>query len=178
MRNFEERMDEIRRRSNLILRNRKRRRKQLLVCVPVVVCSILLVSLITNLPGKTSAPPVCMEAAPELELLQDKMTLYSMQLSPGEVHEENKEDVNQSAEGSTILGESAWDDFNYDISAPLGEQATDCCCFKAVSEDGAVTYYKLEGNLLTNTLTGQARELTQAQLEDLLQLLEERGITP
>lgn len=176
MRNFEERMDEIRRRSARLLEKKKRRNRLLLACVPVLVCGVLLTGVLATQPGKAPAPPVSMEAAPEFELLSDDVTLYRVEFHSFKEESENLAEINQSGSG---VSAEPMEDFGFDdVYASLNEQPASSYSFKALSEGGVVTYYKLEGNQLTNVLTQEARTLTDAQLEALLQVLKERGIEP
>lgn len=177
MRNFEERMDEIRRRSAHLLQQKKRRKRLLLACVPVLVCGILLTGVLAMEPGKAPAPPIRMDAAPEFELLCDNVTLYRVEFPTDIAEDKIQLEANQSGSGADEVWEPE-DLAQDDVSASLTEQPADIYHFKALSEGGVVTFYKLEGNRLTNVTTQETRTLTDAQLEGLLQLLEERGIQP
>ena len=184
MRNFEERMDEIRRRSNLILRKRKQRKKRLLTVIPMVVICLVpvvfLVSLLGNIRNTTPDPKFSAEASPksEFELFSDAVKLYSYEETyKGLGVEQQAPDAAPNYGFTPDIDNSMIADMELkeEVSASRSE---DCIAFQVLKEDGTTEHYTLQGNVLTNTETKETQTLTQEEAESLRQRIEERRLTP
>ena len=183
MRNFEERMDEIRRRSNLILRKRKQRKKRLLTVIPMVVICLVpvvfLVSLLGNISDTTPDHKFSAEASPksEFELFSDAVQLYSYEETYKGLGDEQKAPDAAPNYGFTPEDNSMIADMELqeEVSASRSE---DCIAFRVLKEDGTTEHYTLQGNVLTNTETKETQTLTQEEAESLRQRIEEGMLTP
>ena len=186
MRNFEERIAEIYRRSEKILQQRRKRRKHILmVCIPLVLCVTVL--------GALSMPSMMPkgDAAPE-NMLADTNGIYTAMVMKVEVTGEDldlsytcREDVLKISaclracaveppSGSTLTDMEDGSDqvgSSTNISASLGIAQNIGHTITLIMEDGSKTKFLLADRLLKDQQTGDVYLLSQDQLFELKDLL-------
>lgn len=190
MRNFEQRIAEIHRRSEEILQKRRRRRRLLLSCAPLVLCLGLL-AVFTLLPKPEIPAPessgessthstscsvarieisgagvsVVHTAPPDVQLISNQLSSYTPEDSNSAVVEDSYTSQDDAESGDSTVTDSS--------SSLAGEYA-----ITLILHDGSTKTYTLTGSILTDQSTHQVCTLTQKQLKvlrDLLGLPEERA---
>ena len=160
MRSFDERMDEIKRRSQTIFAQRKKQRKQLLLtCVPLVLCLVVLGGIWLGTPGKRPQTPTA--SVPRLEVsgaefkrdCTDSQTVQQLQ------------DLLAHCQTSSLLNDSV------NLPTKSDPHGTSPYTITLVTEAGETLYYRLVGNKLTDEISGQVTLLTPKQLREITALL-------
>lgn len=180
MRSLEERLAEINRRSQALEKKKKQRRKQtLLCCIPLLLCVVTLIWL--NF-GKSPAPVSAevnesshytfLSDCVKVEQITNQDFAGSSYLAPAEPSK------GESYPEMKIEQEVAEDSDLEETYGALLDQPITGRKYMAYMENGTVVCYTLEGNVLTNTQTGETVELTENELETFLQLVDERSPEP
>lgn len=188
MRNFEERMEEIQRRSEKIIKQRKKRRLCIAAaCVPAVLCAAFL--LHRMLPGDAMEPDfyngAVMESYTDMSqsaayvevsgsgmrknLTESETVNQIIQLMSPAIPETNVLEDSESfdlLEAETVYKEDLMDDSkDYSTSSAVVYTITVC------QPDGETVSYSLVGNQLECD-SGEVRILTSQELQELQMLLE------
>lgn len=188
MRNFEERMEEIQRRSEKIIKQRKKRRLCMATaCVPAVLCAAFL--LHRMLPGDAMEPDfyngAVMESYTDMSqsaayvevsgsgmrknLTEPETVNQIIQLMSPAIPETNVLEDSESfdlLEAETVYKEDLMDDSkDYSTSSAVVYIITVC------QPDGETVSYSLVGNQLECD-SGEVRILTSQELQELQMLLE------
>lgn len=193
MRNFEERIAEIERRSEKIIKQRKQRRKHILMaCVPLVLTVGIYTGLIApNMHRKTAEdiPPGAAEGftADMIESMTDSVVeiqvegvnvchTYSasteIQTITGQF-----EEFSTRAPASGAFSDEAYENTKEDTpreedrSYPMEDAASLGYAITLILEDGSKVEYYLQGNVLENRTEEKFYILTQGQLEELKTLI-------
>lgn len=193
MRNFEQRMAEIHRRSEKILKARARRRKNILIaCVPLVLCatvfSVLVLPGITPVGEPNATDPVTngLTAGTISESLTCAVVKIEVTGPDTSRTYTAAEDIRRITDGISACRE---EEPQYsDIDTPLGavsqydgqvggtnqvqaEAAPEGYTVAFITGEGTGVAYRFAGNMLTDLSTGQIYPLTQKQAEELRDLL-------
>jgi len=180
MRTMEQRLEEIRRRSETIIRRRKQRRTRVLaVCLPLALCVTLAWSW--KQPQKDAPEEIRQESITEtlafpgaqaeiyrdgvVKSLTEKETVAQLQQLLQSVFR-----IPEMAMGAITEGPKS-DDYSTMDNPRNNQGSTEAYTFRLTNEKGETETYRLEGENLRNVGTGEARVLTQAQLEALLAIL-------
>ncbi len=182
MRDFEERMAEIYRRSDQIIRQRKKRRKYaLMACIPLVLCLTLLAGL--ALPSMMPTTAKDGAAAPE-NMMSDSSeshdaSVWKIQVSsPGRelTHTQPSEIleisgyINRCILEAPKCGENVIVDHNIADMENFGIALTGHTV-TLLRKNGRENQYYLEKNVLVNLQTNCAYSLSEGQLHELRTLL-------
>ena len=180
MSNLDQRMAEIRRRSEKILKERKKRRQVILAaCIPVILC-VGLYAMIRKpandhnqvtaqvFPENTMADfipqahlngnPLSQADAQQLHLLFDQIIFSGYGLLDSNLEPDIRADAAEDALVPEMEASSTTDVVSYTI--------------RLIMEDGTQQEYLLTGNVLTEVSTGLSTTLTAPQLQQLLDLIE------
>lgn len=182
MSNLDQRMAEIRRRSEKILKERKKRRQVILAaCIPVLLCVGIYAfmrtpvtqnhrisdpvapedsvgSIVLYAQAQVNGRTLSREDAQQIHVFFDKLVLpgYGFPDENDEADVRGDTDVvmSEDAEEHKFLSNSTTDTISYTITL--------------IAEDGSSREYGLTGNELTDLATGQSVFLSQEQLQELL----------
>lgn len=183
MRNFEQRIAEISRRSEMIFKQRKRRRRLLITCTPLVLCLGLLAVFLLPPESKGSAPESSAESSAHstscsvarieitgagvsvVHTAPSEVLLISKQLSAYTSEDSNATAVEDSdtsqddaeSSNSTVTDSSVSITREYTITLILHDRSTKT--------------YTLAGSTLSDHSTRQTCILTRKQLQALQDLL-------
>lgn len=194
MRNFEERMEEIRRRSEKIIKERKKRRLYIVAaCVPAVLCVALVLPQV--LPKDTMEPSIDSGAVNEdyqnpnrnrsyVEVSGNGMTIT---LSQPELVNQIVHVINSAAKPEMNVSEQpefqdevedAYKDFlmedSEDVAISSEYSSVSVYTVTVHTASGETRYYELMGNQLKSGDSQEIRILTDQELQELRNLL---GIT-
>lgn len=193
MRNFEERMAEISRRSEKILAKRKNRRRMILVvCIPLVLCVGILAltrptgteskqaSMATNVPkpeaydGSTNTVTGIQISGGDISLSYtdaQQIQLFRAQLdnytSPACGY------AGEDLENSKAENAPEDDGEKYYTQNSIADESIVSYTITFVMDDGSMTQFRLIGSILENLTTGEVFVLTDEQASQLNQLLAE-----
>ena len=198
MRNFEERKAEVFRRSEKRIKERKQRRNHILMaCIPLVLCITLFSAFFLPgmLPGDTKDPGIADGAVggltenkseslacayTKIDVIGNGISLsytkasdvlsISNQLASYMVNEpENSPAVGEGTRGDDFKNESAEDGY-IGTTGATSAAGTGYVITLTLHEGGAIAY-RLSGNSLLDVAENKTYKLTQAQLEELNELL-------
>lgn len=180
--NFEQRMAQIQRRSEEIIRQRKiRNRRILTICVPSVLCIGICAAVLLPAKPKAPAPETRLESVQQSQLC----SIAKIQVSGDDVSRTYTEAeavilitnqlsrYTQSSESNTaqdITTESVDDTESSQVTGAPSVSATGYT-ITLYLHDGTTTEYYLLGTTLKNTRTQESYPLTQKQLTELKALL-------
>ena len=196
MRNFEERKAEVFRRSEKRIKERKARRKHILMaCIPLVLCiTILGAFLRPNVtpdgvadPGDTRPAVDGMGSpiqSPSLTYPIAKITVSGNDFSISHTEVADLLLISDqlysygtrapSSNGNTdsvVDEDDVPKDNGEDVSGSIMDSANAAYTITMVTHEGVKTEYQLVGNTLTNLTTNQTYKLTQTQANELCTLL-------
>lgn len=175
MKNFEERMAEISRRSEKILALRKKRRRMIwAVCIPMVLClGILALTGPTGTESKQASMATIVpkpEAADGTSIQCSVAENESLRLFLEQLEGQNDLNYNfiyPEASESEDYGE------RYCGSGSMTNLPAESLTINVTMSDGSMNEYRLTGSILENLTTGKVFVLTAEQASQLNQLLTE-----
>ena len=188
MRNFEERIAEIERRSEKIIKPRKQRRKHILMaCVPLVLTVGIYTGLIApNMHRKSAeeAPPEAMETCPAgiMDSMTDSVVeiqvegvnvcySYSSSTKVQTISGQLEDFSTRAPASGALLDEEMQESAQEDDSRTGADIAKQGYVITLILEGGGTKEYALVDNQLTDCAENRTYTLTKQQLQDLKSLL-------